>query len=146
MNEDVFAGQWRELKGTLRSWWGNLTDDDFEWVGGQKDRLIGLLQQKYGWTRDQAQEDVDRRLRDYESSGSFDNLKAKTYAMGETAANKAREAFASATDGLENARSYVRENDLSTMAADFRDLVRKYPFQSVLIAAGLIYLFFRNRD
>ena len=30
MNEDVFAGRWKEMRGTLRSWWGNLTDDDFE--------------------------------------------------------------------------------------------------------------------
>ena len=142
MNEDVFAGQWRELKGTLKSWWGNLTDDDFEWVGGQKDRLIGLLQQKYGWTRDEAQQDVDRRLDDYEMSGSF---KAKTYAVGETAANKAREAFSSATNGLESARSYVRENDFSTMAADLRDLVRKYPIQFLIIAGGLIFLLCRNR-
>lgn len=148
MNEDVFAGQWRELKGTLRSWWGNLSDDDFEWVGGQKDRLIGLLQQKYGWTREQAQQDVDRRLQEYQGSamGTLNDLKSKTYAAGETAANKAREAFSSAADGFESARSYVTENDFSTMAADFRDFVRKYPFQTVLIAAGLVYLLFRGRD
>src|ERR1041385_1717161 len=127
MNEDVFAGQWRELKGTLKSWWGSLSDDDFEWVGGQKDRLIGLLQQKYGWTREQAQQDVDRRFPEDEGSGmSLNNLKAKTDTAGETAANKAREAFSSAADGFESARSYVTENDFSTMAADFRDFVRKY--------------------
>jgi len=148
MNEDVFAGQWRELKGTLKSWWGSLSDDDFEWVGGQKDRLIGLLQQKYGWTREQAQQDVDRRLQEYQGSGmgGINDLKAKTYAAGETAANKAREAFSSAANGFESARSYVTENDFSTMAADFRDFVRKYPFQTVLIAAGLVYLLFRGRD
>jgi len=148
MNEDVFAGQWRELKGTLKSWWGNLSDDDFEWVGGQKDRLIGLLQQKYGWTREQAQQDVDRRLQDYQGSGmgTLNDLKTKTYAAGETAANKALEAFSSAANGFESARSYVSENDFSTMAADFRDFVRKYPFQTVLIAAGLVYLLFRGRD
>jgi len=148
MNEDVFAGQWRELKGTLRSWWGNLSDDDFEWVGGQKDRLIGLLQQKYGWTREQAQQDVDRRLQEYQGSakGTLNDLKSRTYAAGETAANKAREAFSSAADGFESARSYVTENDFSTMAADFREFVRKYPVQTGLIAAGLIYLLFRGRD
>jgi uncharacterized protein YjbJ (UPF0337 family) len=36
MNNDIFAGQWRRLRGTLKSWWGNLSDDDCEWVGGQK--------------------------------------------------------------------------------------------------------------
>jgi uncharacterized protein YjbJ (UPF0337 family) len=148
MNEDVFAGQWRQLRGTVKSWWGNLSDDDFEWVGGQKDRLIGLLQQKYGWTREQAQNDIDRRLQEYEGSsvGGLNDIKARTYAMGETAANRAREAFSSAADGFESARSYVTESDFSTMAADFREFVRKYPFQTVLIAAGVLYLMFRNRD
>lgn len=147
MNEDVFAGQWRELRGKLRSWWGNLSDDDFEWVGGQKDRLVGLLQQKYGWTLDQAQQDVDRRLGEYESTAAdgLNNLKAKTYALRDNAANKAREAFSSAADGFENAASYVRENDFSAMATDLRDLVRKYPFQSFLLVAGVVYLLFRNR-
>lgn len=147
MNEDIFAGQWRELRGKLKSWWGNLSDDDFEWVGGQKDRLIGLLQQKCGWTLEEAQQDVDRRLREYESTAAdgLNNLKAKTYALRDNAANKTREAFSSAADGLENAASYLRENDFSSMATDLRDLVRKYPFQSFLFAAGVAYLLFRNR-
>ena len=34
MNEDIFAGQWKEMRGASRSWWGKLTDDDFEWIGG----------------------------------------------------------------------------------------------------------------
>ena len=42
MNEDILAGQWKEMRGELKSWWGKLTDDDFEWIGGQKDKLIGL--------------------------------------------------------------------------------------------------------
>src|ERR1051325_8050325 len=104
MNEDVFAGQWRELKDTLKSWWGNLSDDDFEWVGGQKDRLIGLLQQKYGWTREQAQQDVDRRLQEYQGSGmgGLNDLKSKTYAAGATAPNNAREAVSSDANCFDN--------------------------------------------
>jgi len=43
MNEDIFTGQWKEMRGALRSCWGKLTDDDFEWIGGQKDKLIGLI-------------------------------------------------------------------------------------------------------
>ncbi len=148
MNEDVFAGQWRQLRGTLKSWWGNLTDDDFEWAGGQKDRLVGLIQQKYGWTRDQAQEEVDRRFSEYQNGGMGQNLgdlKAKTYALGENAASKAREAFSAAADGLETAGSYVKETNLNAMVADLRDVVRKYPFHSLLIGVGLIYLLSRNR-
>ena len=148
MNEEVFTGQRRQLRGALESWWGNLSDDDLEWIGGQKDRLVGLIQQKYGWTRDQAQEEVDRRFSEYEDGGIGDssaNLKATTYALGETAASKARGAFSAAADGLETIGSYVRGNNLNAMAADLREIVRKYPFYSVLIGVGLIYLLSRNK-
>jgi len=145
MNEELFTGQWRQLRGALKSWWGILTDDDLEWIGGQKDRLIGLIQQKYGWTRDQAQEEVDRRFSEYEDGDRLANIKASTYALGETAASKARGAFSAASDGLETIGSYVRGNNLNAMAADLREIVRKYPFYSVLIGAGLIYLLSRNK-
>jgi uncharacterized protein YjbJ (UPF0337 family) len=66
MNTDTFEGQWRQMKGELRSWWGRLTESDFEKIGGKKDRLIGTLQEKYGYTREAAQQEVDRRLREYD--------------------------------------------------------------------------------
>src|SRR5262245_61797292 len=66
INRDTLAGQWKQMRGTLKSWWGKLTDDDFDKIGGQKDRLVGTLQEKYGYTRDMAQREVDRRLTEYD--------------------------------------------------------------------------------
>ena len=43
MNHDIFAGQWKQMRGTLKSWWGKLSDDDFEWIGEQKDKLADSL-------------------------------------------------------------------------------------------------------
>jgi len=65
MDADVFEGQWKQLRGELRSWWGSLTEDDLERIGGQKDKLLGLVQEKYGYTREQARQEVDRRLGEY---------------------------------------------------------------------------------
>jgi uncharacterized protein YjbJ (UPF0337 family) len=71
MQADVFEGKWRQMRGELRSWWGKLTDSDFERVAGKKDRLIGLLQEKYGYTREAAQQEIDRRFKEYdERTGS----------------------------------------------------------------------------
>lgn len=64
MNRDVFAGRWKQLKGRAREWWGRLTDDELDQIEGERERLIGLLQEKYGWAREEAEEEVDRRLRD----------------------------------------------------------------------------------
>jgi uncharacterized protein YjbJ (UPF0337 family) len=72
-NRDTLSGQWKQLRGTLKSWWGKLTDDDLERIAGYKDRLIGMLQEKYGYARDMAQREVDRRLREYNESQSHMN-------------------------------------------------------------------------
>ena len=64
MNKDVFEGKWKEMRGHVKEWWGKLTDDDLERVGGKYDRLVGLLQQKYGYTRENAEEEFDRRFKE----------------------------------------------------------------------------------
>jgi uncharacterized protein YjbJ (UPF0337 family) len=120
MNEDIFAGQWQQLRGVIKSWWGNLTDDDFQWIGGQKDRLIGLVQQKYGWTRAQAEDEVERRLDEYQNVSvgkTLADLKAKTHALGETAANKARDALSTAANKWESAGSYLKEKRFDALAS-----------------------------
>jgi len=145
MNQDMLSGNWRQLRGKLRSWWGKLSDDDFEWISGQKDRLVGLIQEKYGCTRDQAEEDVERRLGEYSGESAFDDAKAKAFAFGESAANRARDAFSTVTDRVESAGAYLRENKWETMAADLRDIIRKYPLQAILLGAGLLYWMARHR-
>lgn len=62
MNQDVFEGKWKEMRGQVKEWWGRLTDDDLEQVGGKADQLIGLLQQKYGYTKEHAEKEFNRRL------------------------------------------------------------------------------------
>jgi uncharacterized protein YjbJ (UPF0337 family) len=67
MNDDIFEGNWKQMKGQLREWWGELTDDDIEKIGGKKDRLLGTLQQRYGYSREEAEREMDMRFR---SAGS----------------------------------------------------------------------------
>ncbi len=68
MNRDIFEGKWKEMRGQVKEWWGKLTDDDLEQAGGKADRLIGLLQQKYGYSREQAEQEFERRLKETEAS------------------------------------------------------------------------------
>ncbi len=62
MNQDIFEGKWTEMKGQVKEWWGKLTDDDLDRVEGKADQLVGLLQQKYGYTKQYAEEEINRRL------------------------------------------------------------------------------------
>jgi uncharacterized protein YjbJ (UPF0337 family) len=59
MNEDVFKGQWKQLKGEIKMRWNQLTDDDLDSIDGAKDKLIGRLQERYGWEREQAHRELD---------------------------------------------------------------------------------------
>lgn len=58
MNQDIIKGKWKELKGTMRSKWGKLTDSDYQEIAGDKDKLVGRLQQRYGYEREQAEREV----------------------------------------------------------------------------------------
>ena len=71
MNDDIMKGNWKQMRGQIREWWGKLTDDDFEQIAGQKDKLIGALQTKYGYSREQAAEEVNRRFSGYEAGRNF---------------------------------------------------------------------------
>jgi len=62
MNKDIFEGKWKEMKGQTKEWWGKLTDDDLEQAQGKAEQIVGLLQQKYGYTREQAEEEFNRRI------------------------------------------------------------------------------------
>jgi len=64
MNEDIFKGKWKEIKGSVKAKWGNLTDDDVTKVEGQSEKLVGILQKKYGYSKDKAQEEYNKFMDD----------------------------------------------------------------------------------
>ncbi len=174
MNEDVFSGQWKQMRGELKSWWGKLADDELDLIGGHKDKLIGLVQEKYGFARDHAEQEVERRFKEFgdKKDGMVSNITAKAQEFGATAANKANEAATAVggtigslanvirenapregsvgtaatavVDGLESASSYLQEKKFDHLAKDVTALVRTYPVQSLLIGVGLGYLLARR--
>jgi uncharacterized protein YjbJ (UPF0337 family) len=59
MNSDQFEGKWKQLKGTVKQKWGKLTDDDLLALTGKKDEFIGKLQERYGYSKEQAVREAD---------------------------------------------------------------------------------------
>jgi len=59
MNNDRVEGKWKQMKGSLKSRWGKLTNDDLDVIEGQKDQLVGRIQERYGIAKDEAQKQVD---------------------------------------------------------------------------------------
>ena len=60
MNTDQLKGRWLQMKGAAKAQWGKLTDDELTQVEGNSDRVVGLIQEKYGFARERAEEEVDR--------------------------------------------------------------------------------------
>ena len=58
MNENQLKGNWKQLKGRVKEQWGKLTDDDLTQLNGQRDQLVGKLQEKYGIAKKEAQKQV----------------------------------------------------------------------------------------
>lgn len=66
MNTDILEGKWKQIRGEIRETWGELTDDELDQIAGKRDKLAGTLQEKYGWSRDEAERQIDDFLRNYE--------------------------------------------------------------------------------
>ena len=62
MNSDQVQGKWLQWKGAAKAQWGKLTDDDLTRIHGKRDHLVGLVQERYGVGKEEA----DRQIRDWE--------------------------------------------------------------------------------
>jgi uncharacterized protein YjbJ (UPF0337 family) len=68
MNWDQIAGNWKQFKGDVKQKWGRLTDDDLTTAGGQRDKLIGRIQERYGIAKEDAERQLDEFLTTRETS------------------------------------------------------------------------------
>jgi uncharacterized protein YjbJ (UPF0337 family) len=59
MNSDQIAGMWNQVKGKAKEQWGKLTDDDLDVINGKRDVLVGKLQERYGYAKEDAQKSAD---------------------------------------------------------------------------------------
>jgi uncharacterized protein YjbJ (UPF0337 family) len=64
--QDILYGKWHELKGQVRQQWGKLTDDDLTRLSGKAEELAGVLQQRYGYGKAQAEIEINNWLRDHD--------------------------------------------------------------------------------
>lgn len=61
--ETTMKGKWTQMQGAVKSKWGKLTDDDMKQIDGEKDKLVGKLQEKYDYSREEAERHVNEFVR-----------------------------------------------------------------------------------
>jgi len=67
MNQDRISGNWKQFKGKVKEQWGKLTDDDLNVVEGKRDQLAGRIQERYGYTKEQA----EKEMKDWEDTSKY---------------------------------------------------------------------------
>ena len=63
---DILEGNWKQMKGQVKEWWGDLTDDDLTRIDGKREKLVGVLQERYGYAKERAEQEVTLRFDEYE--------------------------------------------------------------------------------
>lgn len=58
MNKDVLEGKWKQLRGEIKKQWGKLTDDEVDRIEGSRDKLAGSLQERYGYSKEEAKSKI----------------------------------------------------------------------------------------
>ena len=123
MNQDIFAGQWKQMRGTLKAWWGKLADERLRAdrrAEGQTDRHAP---REIRLCRDQAQHEVERRMKEYgdnlggpsgrwrqDAAGAVASLTAKAQELGATAASKASEAATAVGEQMGSLAEVIRDH------------------------------------
>lgn len=62
MNEHILKGKWNQIKGDVQKKWGKLTDNDLDRVKGELTHLQGVIEEKYGHTKDEVKQHIDEFL------------------------------------------------------------------------------------
>ncbi len=99
MNDDVLGGMWKQIKGSVKSTFGKLTDDDLTEIEGNSDKMVGKLQERYGYSR----ADAERAWNDFRAGANSKSDQAAAEKHLDKAADEAGDAIDDAKKGLRRA-------------------------------------------
>lgn len=107
MNQHVLQGKWKQIRGGFKKQWGKLTDDDMQRIQGSLDQIAGIIEQRYGYTRDRAEHEIDHFLDAYQSQMKDYGKRAKSYGKrakgyNEEVQAKMRSAVSDASDKVQS--------------------------------------------
>ena len=153
---ELFTQQWNNVRGQMKAWWDRLTDADLELIAGNKTQLVRVIQERYGYARQQAEAEVDRRLRDYydkigvsEGGSLGEKVSATAQGMASNVAGTAAEVGARVQDMATKAATTVADTatragaHLPDVPGDLVGFIRRYPVPSLLAGMGLGFLLAR---
>jgi len=123
VNAQTLQGNWNEIKGKLRSKWGQLTNDELQQFGGNVDQLVGLIQRKTG----EARNAVEHYLEELTANGSATFSQAS-----ETVREYAQQAATAVQETTKKAADQVRRG-----YAETEEMIRQRPGESAAVCFGV---------
>jgi len=82
MNWDQVEGKWKQYKGQMKEKWGKLTDDELDVINGQRQQLVGKIQQHYGIAREEAEKQADEFVKNLQAADEAAAPARKTHRAG----------------------------------------------------------------
>ena len=139
-NEQVVKGKWNQAKGSIKSRWGFLTDDDLTQAEGNSDRLIGKIQEKTGESREKIEHFLHQLLEG--GSAKVDQIKDKASAMAADASKQARD-FADRANQVAQGQYDKLQDQYGELSSNVRQgyadaelRIRNNPLESITVAFG----------
>lgn len=152
-----FAQQWPQLRSQVKEWWDRLTEADLEQVAGDKERLMRALQDRYGYARERAEQELNRRLAEVSDTSETSRLgqfaesaahsaqdvasevQRRAGEVSSTAQKMATTAASAVADTVSRAGTYMPE-----FSSGLAGVIRRYPLPALLVGMGLGFLLGRG--
>jgi uncharacterized protein YjbJ (UPF0337 family) len=121
INQQILQGRWNEIKGRLRSHWGQLTDEDLPQFHGEVDKLIGVIQRKTG----EGREAIESYLGEVSGAAASafgqtaENVRRFSNQAAESVQHTAQQAAEQFRVGLDGAERFVRDRPRESLAICF---------------------------
>ena len=121
VNQQTLQGNWNEIKGKLRTKWGQLTNDDVQSFNGNVDQLVGTIQHRTGKTRNEIENDLEDILAD--GGSVVQKVTGAVKDAAHTAGEKAVAAYETVSEtvreGYEATEKVIQEHPGKSMAVAF---------------------------
>lgn len=85
LNQEQFRGKWKEIKGGVRNLWGKITEDELEKTKGNLGAIAGMVESKYGETKESIKEKIDRLMASFDNETDKINLSETSFERKPTA-------------------------------------------------------------
>ena len=121
INQQILQGRWNEIKGRLRSHWGQLTDEDLPQFHGEVDKLIGVIQRKTG----EGREAIENYLGEVSGAAASafgqtaENVRRFSNQAAESVQHTAQQAAEQFRVGIDGAERFVRDRPRESLAICF---------------------------